>query len=211
MIFEVHNNKLVSSLSWPAFTRLSSAFYLLIAISLLSVFFQANMSLFIFDREAVNQGEFWRLLTSHFTHSSGSHALWDILAFSAVVYWLGRVSVKQVIVAVFVGIAAVDFLLLSAYSSLEYYCGLSGILFSPLMFACYHFWQSNKGVIGVLPFVICIAKVIWEASAKSMLFVDTGWYAYPEAHQAGVLAGLICCTVLHFRKAKIKVSDVSTE
>ena len=147
------------------------------------------MALFVFDRAAVSEGEWWRLLTAHFTHSSFSHALWDVLAFSGVTYYLSKYSIKQMIVSVFMGIAAVDILLLSALSSLDYYCGLSGILFSPLLLICYHFLKANSVFVGVMPlFVVCV-KILWEIYSQNTLFVDTAWQAYPEAHLAGLMAG----------------------
>ena len=156
------------------------------------VLIQSNATLFIFDREAVAQGEWWRLLTAHFTHSSASHALWDVLAFSAVTFWLSQYSVKQMIAAVSLGVVAVDILLLSAFSSLDYYCGLSGILFSPLLLVCYHYREANRGLVGFLPIVIVCTKLVWEVVVQTTWLVDTVWQAYPEAHLAGLMGGLSC-------------------
>ncbi len=156
------------------------------------VLLQSNMTLFIFDRGAVAQGEWWRLLTAHFTHSSASHALWDVLAFSAVTLWLSQYSVKQMIASVALGVVAVDILLLSAFSSLDYYCGLSGILFSPLLLVCYHYRQANRGFLGFLPIVIVCTKLVWEVLVQTTWLVDTVWQAYPEAHLAGLMGGLVC-------------------
>lgn len=168
------------------------------------VLLQSNMALFIFDREAVAQGEWWRLLTAHFTHSSASHALWDVLAFAAVTLWLSQYSVKQMIAAVLLGIAAVDVLLLSAFSPLDYYCGLSGILFSPLLLVCYHYRQANRGLLGFLPFVIVCAKLVWEVLVQTTLLVDTLWQAYPEAHLAGFMGGLACLVWQVFATSRLE-------
>ncbi len=165
---------------------------------LMLVLLQTNMSLFVFDREAISQGEWWRLLTAHFTHSSTSHAFWDVLAFTGVTYYLSQYSIKQMLVSVFMGIAAVDILLLSALSSLDYYCGLSGILFSPLLLICYHFLKENSVVVGALPLLIVCAKIFSEVYFQNTLFVDTAWQAYPEAHLAGLMAGF-CCMAFTYR------------
>ncbi|MEZ0123725.1 MAG: rhombosortase [Candidatus Reddybacter sp.] len=149
------------------------------------------MALFVFDRTAVSDGEWWRLLTAHFTHSSTSHALWDVLAFTGVTLWLSQYSIKQMMISVVLGIVAVDILLLSSLSTLDYYCGLSGILFSTLVLACYRFRQVNRGVIGLLPMFVVSTKVLWELSFQSIIFVDTAWQAYPDAHLAGLTAGLV--------------------
>jgi len=164
---------------------------------LMLVLLQTNMSLFVFDREAISQGEWWRLLTAHFTHSSTSHAFWDVLAFTGVTYYLSQYSIKQMLASVFMGIVAVDILLLSALSSLDYYCGLSGILFSPLLLICYHFLKANNAVVGALPLLIVCAKIFWEVYFQNTLFVDTAWQAYPEAHLAGLMAGFCCMAFTH--------------
>ena len=171
--------KRVNALIYPA------VFFLVLAA------LQNNMALFVFDRAAVSDGEWWRLLTAHFTHSSASHALWDVLAFTGVTIWLSQYSIKQVVVSVFMGIAAVDILLLSPFAAIDYYCGLSGILFCPLLLACYHYLQANRAVLGGLPLLVVCTKVLWELYFQSPIFVDTAWQAYPEAHLAGLTAGLV--------------------
>lgn len=185
--------KLVNIIFYPAL--------FLLALLLL----QNNMPLFIFDREAIGQGEWWRLLTAHFTHSSTSHAFWDVLAFTGVTFWLSQYSIKQTMVSVFTGIVAVDILLLSAFSSLDYYCGLSGILFSPLLLICYHCLKANSVIVGVLPLLVVCAKILWEAYFQNTLFVDTAWPAYPEAHLAGLMGGLFCMALTHRAREKNKV------
>ena len=164
---------------------------------LVLVVLQDNMALFVFDRAAVGQGEWWRLLSAHFTHSSASHALWDVLAFTGVTVCLSQYGVKQMVVSVVVGIAAVDGLLLSDLSSLDYYCGLSGIIFSPLFLLCYHFLQANRGIVGFLPMAIIFTKLIWEIHVQNTLLVDTPWPAYPEAHLAGLMGGLLCMAYIY--------------
>ena len=156
------------------------------------VLLQSNMALFVFDRDAIGQGEWWRLLTAHFIHSSASHALWDVLAFTGITFWLSQYSIQQMLMSVFLGIVAVDILLLSPFSSMDYYCGLSGILFSPLLLVCHHFFQEKRNVVGLLPMAVLCTKLVWEVCVQHTLFVDTAWQAYPAAHLAGLMGGLIC-------------------
>jgi rhomboid family GlyGly-CTERM serine protease len=184
--------KLACCVSKSVLTKIVNVIFYPALFLLALVLLQNNMPFFIFDREAISQGEWWRLLSAHFTHSSTSHAFWDVLAFTGVTFWLSQYSIKQMIVSVFMGIAAVDILLLSAFSSLDYYCGLSGILFSPLLLICYHFLKTNSGVVGVLPLLVVCTKILWEVYFQNTLFVDTGWPAYPEAHLAGLVGGLFC-------------------
>lgn len=196
--------KLACCASKSVLTKILSVMFYPALFLLVLVLLQNNMPLFVFDREAISQGEWWRLLTAHFTHSSTSHAFWDVLAFTGVTFWLSQYSTKQMIVSVFMGIAAVDILLLSAFSSLDYYCGLSGILFSPLLLICYHFLKANSVIVGVPPLLVVCAKVLWEVYFQNTLFVDTAWPAYPEAHLAGLMGGLFCMALTYAREKRIR-------
>ena len=191
-MFQGYKAKLACCTSKPVLIKTFNALIYPAVFFLVLVVLQNNMALFVFDRTAVIEGEWWRLLTAHFTHSSASHALWDVLAFTGVTLWLSQHSIKHMLASVFVGIVVVDILLFSPYASIDYYCGLSGILFCPLLLVCYHFLQVNRAVVGALPLLVVCIKVIWEVYFQNTLFVDTAWPAYPEAHLAGLVAGLLC-------------------
>jgi len=154
------------------------------------------LMLFCFDIVAIEQGEWWRLISGHLVHSSFDHLWWDALAFFCIGCYLEVKSPKRLLIALLAGFVAVNGLLLSPWSSLLYYCGLSGVLFAPLTLALWRHWQGNKGLLGVAPMLICVAKVIWECSQQSTLLVASGWPAYPQAHLAGIVGGLISCAVV---------------
>lgn len=150
-----------------------------------------------FDRAGITNGELWRLFTCHFTHSSGSHAFWDVLALSGSITWLGIYSARAILPAAIMGIVFVDILLLSGYASVPYYCGLSGMLFSPLLVAAYLHARFHRNFPGYVPLAVIVLKLLVDLLSRQTLIVDTAWSAYPESHLAGLLAG--CVVVLLIR------------
>lgn len=169
-------------------------------ITVIAFFCQQSFDLLVFDKNAITQGEYWRLLSGHFTHSSFSHAFWDVIAFSASLVWLATYSARALIPSVVAGVLLVNILLLSNWSPINYYCGLSGILFSPLIAAAYLHAKHHKNIIGVIPLLFIVIKLIADLITQETVFVNTQWHAYPESHLAGAVAGLLVVGV--FEKLK---------
>lgn len=179
-------------------------------ITVIAFFCQQYFDLLVFDKAAITQGEYWRLLSGHFTHSSFSHAFWDIIAFSASLVWLATYSTRALISAVIAGVLLVNILLLSTWSPINYYCGLSGILFSPLISAAYFHAKHHKNIIGVMPLLLIGIKLIADLITQETVFVNTQWQAYPESHLMGAVAGLFVVGVIEGLKtltAKITVKN----
>ena len=172
-------------------TRLLRFAQVVCGISVIAFFCQQYFDLLVFDKAAITQGEYWRLLSGHFTHSSFSHAFWDVIAFSASLVWLATYSIRALIPSVVAGVLLVNILLLSNWSPINYYCGLSGILFSPLIAAAYLHAKHHKNLIGVMPLLLIVIKLIADLITQETVFVNTHWYAYPESHLAGAVAGLL--------------------
>lgn len=165
-------------------------FFILVAMG------QFSLPLMVFDKTRIAEGEYWRLITGHITHSSFSHAFWDVLAFIFSVYWLNRYSRKALVFSLVFGTVFIDIFLLSDFSSLTRYCGLSGLLFSPLIAAALFFFLSYRGLFGFAPLIIILLKVVFDVSSNETWLVATDWQAYPEAHILGVLAGLVTFSII---------------
>lgn len=170
------------------------------SISLLSIVVTLSPNGLIrlcFDRLAIEQGEWWRLITGHLVHSSYNHLLWDVLAFFCIAAYVELKSIKLLWISLIGGFVAVNLLLLSSWSGLSLYCGLSGMLFAPLTLALWLNWQRSTGIYAVAPVIICAGKLVWEISQSNTFFVTSGWPAYPLAHVAGVVGGLAVCILIY--------------
>ncbi len=175
-------------------------FGVIVSVAIFSVICQVGFDFLVFDKLAVREGEYWRLLTGHFTHSSFSHSFWNVLAFSASLMWLGIYSMRMILLAIVVGVVMVSGLLISSWSPLDYYCGLSGILFSPLIIAAYLHARHHKGLINLIPLGVICVKLIVDLTVHKAIFVDTIWLVYPESHLAGAVAGLLVIVIEQMRR-----------
>lgn len=186
------------------------------SISLLSIAMSLSpngLMKFCFDRLAIGQGEWWRLISGHLVHSSCDHLLWDVLAFFFIAAYVELKSMKLLWVSLISGGIAVNMLLLSPWSGLTFYCGLSGILFAPLTFALWLNWQRSIGIYAIAPIIICVGKLVWELTQLNALFMVSGWPPYPLAHVAGVAAGIAACVLGDFLgliRAENPMSELET-
>lgn len=175
-----------------AFWRFQWPLRTLIASITVLIFATLNLGQFCFDRVAIiHNGEWWRLITGHLVHSNTSHLFWDVITFAAVSVYLERKQPGLVVPAWLLGMVSVSLLLLSPLSDLSYYCGLSGMLFTPLTLAVIVYQRETRGLIGWLPMWVCSTKLVWELLQTQTLLVNTDWQAYPESHAAGVIGGLL--------------------
>ena len=145
----------------------------------------------VFDRVAIAQGEWWRLITGHWVHSDLSHAAWDIGAllllgalFEARLHW----RLPLVLLLACLGI---DVWLWWGEPALRYYCGLSGILNSLLVLGLLQQWLDSRHPVLIFTAVAAASKIIIEIHAGHALLVQTAWPSVPTVHAAGYLIGLI--------------------
>jgi rhomboid family GlyGly-CTERM serine protease len=151
----------------------------------------AAPKVWVFDRVAIAQGEWWRLVSGHWVHSDLAHAGWDIAAllllgslFEVRLQW-------RLPLALLVGTVGVDAWLWWGDSTLRYYCGLSGILNSLLIVGLLQLWRDWKQPLILLTGVGAIVKILVEINAGQALLTQTAWPSVPTVHAAGFLCGMI--------------------
>jgi rhomboid family GlyGly-CTERM serine protease len=144
----------------------------------------------VFDRAAIAQGEWWRLLTGHWVHSDWQHARWDIAAlivfgllFEARLGW-------RLPLALLVATFGVDAWLWWGDPDLHRYCGLSGILNGLLAAGLVQLWHDLRHPAVLLTAAGAVLKIVVEMHAGQALFTQTAWPSVPAAHAVGLLCGL---------------------
>lgn len=165
-------------------------YLLLLAISLLSLTLQwpPLHELTQWQLSAIQQGQWWRILTGNFAHTNFAHwamnlaALWLICG-------LFKPRVRQLLIPMTLISLAVGTLIL--LSNIHWYVGLSGTLHG--LFAYYALNEVLAGRTSSRWLVIgAIAKVAWElgfgASASTAEWI--GAQVATEAHLAGLVSGL---------------------
>ena len=145
----------------------------------------------VYDRTAIEQGEWWRLLTGHWVHSDGSHALWNIAALVLLCLVSERIPGNWIPVALLVATAAVDTWLWWGMPHLLQYCGLSGILNGLLAAALVCQWRLYRHPLILLIGAGAVVKIALEVMGGQAIFTQTAWPSVPESHAAGLLGGLV--------------------
>jgi len=145
----------------------------------------------VFDRVAIAQGEWWRLVTGHWVHSDLTHAGWDITAllllgvvFEVRLRW-------RLPLALLIGTVGVDAWLWWGDPALQYYCGLSGILNSLLIVGLLQLWREFRHPLVVLTGVGAAVKILVEIKAGQALLTQAAWPSVPTVHAVGFLCGLV--------------------
>ena len=145
----------------------------------------------VYDRAAIDQGEWWRLLSGHWVHSDSGHLIWNLGALLG----LGWIVEARNRVALFAGLLAgtfaVDLMLWLVLSGLTHYCGMSGALNTLLLFAFAALWRHATAPVIAVTGMLSLAKIGIEISAGQALLTGTAWASVPQAHLAGWLIGLI--------------------
>jgi rhomboid family GlyGly-CTERM serine protease len=157
----------------------------------------------VFDRAAIVQGEWWRLITGHWVHSDLVHASWDIAAllllgtlFEARLQW-------RLPLALLVATVGVDAWLWWGDPALQYYCGLSGILNSLLIVGLLQLWRDLRHPLIMFTGAGAVVKIIVEINAGQALLTQTAWPSVPMVHAVGFLCGLVLAWGIWLLNAQI--------
>lgn len=146
----------------------------------------------VYDHTAVAQGEIWRLLTGHFTHCDQSHLLWNLLPLA----FMGGLLEQRIGWHRFAKVALFSCLGVSGWlwfarPELQLYCGLSGMLNGLLVVLLARIWQENRHPLLPLIGLVATSKIIFETTRQEAIFTHLSWAGFPEAHGAGLIAGII--------------------
>lgn len=154
-----------------------------------------------YDRAAIFNGQFWRLVTCHVTHCNWEHLFWDAAMFALLgtlcerhgrAAWSACCLVSSLVIACAV---------LTWQPEIALYRGLSGI--DTALFVLFAIdvsadrwngrdWKSLAVISALL--IGLVGKTAFEAATGATLFVDNsaaGFVAVPLAHLAGALTGAI--------------------
>lgn len=175
---------------FPWFTLLVSLLCLPFSLS------ATGFALGCFDWQLIQSGEYWRLITGHLSHTGAGHLFWDLLAYSLASAYIECRNRSWAVIATVCGILSVDLLLLSPLASVNQYAGLSGMLFAPLCLALTIFGLKHKGLVGWLPLLLCIGKVIWEQFSQTAFLSDSNWPVYTAAHLVGIAGGCLTWVII---------------
>jgi rhomboid family GlyGly-CTERM serine protease len=151
-------------------------------------------------RQAGPGGEFWRLLTCHWTHWSVDHLLWNTVTFAVLGLCCAARQAPASLSCLGISAVAIPLALHLGCPQLVTYRGLSGLDSALFVFLALHLLdEGRRERDGVRALTACaglglyLAKTACECWTGTALFVsDAGGMApVPLAHAVGAAAGVI--------------------
>ena len=150
-----------------------------------------------FSAGYILKGEYWRLVSGHFMHADLQHLLWNCLGLAVLGSVLEYRSRGVLTISLGIGIIFVNALLLTPYSQLAYYCGLSGVLNTLLLVALWLEWRITRSWLIVLIACGSIAKVLIEVLQGTSIVTHISWPPYAWSHVAGLVGGLLVILMMN--------------
>ena len=144
-----------------------------------------------FSAAGIYKGQAWRLISGHLMHADLQHLLWNCLGLVVLGTLLEYRSRRTLITSLGAGIIFVNALLLTPFSQLDYYCGLSGVLNTLLLVALWVEWKLTRSWLIIVLAFGSIAKALVETSQGISIVTDISWPPYAWSHLAGLSGGLV--------------------
>lgn len=182
---------------------------LLVTVSALILLPMNDAAKFLqYDRTAIAAGQFWRIITGHWTHWSFEHFLWCGITFVALGAVCERIDRKGFVGSLVLSTVFIPVFCWYAAPAMHFYRGLSGLCSSIFVVAAIqmarkaHAEQNWAGVImPVFAALLFFAKILFEFINGQALFVHSAdmFTPVPLAHLAGCLVGMITVSLTGFR------------
>ncbi len=154
-----------------------------------------------FQRSLFEQGQWWRLITCHWTHFSTDHLFWDLIMFALLGAICERFSRMRTLVCLAASTLLISITVWLFAPELTTYRGLSGLdsaLFTLLLSMLIRPAFAEKRWSAVASYLLLLllfgAKVAYESITAATLFADHtagGFVPVPLAHAVGAAIGLL--------------------
>ena len=151
-----------------------------------------------YNRDALEAGEFWRLLTGHFVHLSLTHVLLNLAGLALVVWIVGHAfSWSQWLFVMFVSIVIIDAGFWFLSPELAWYVGISGLL-NGILAAGLVIGVAERDPGSVVLAVVVLAKLTWEQAVGHLPGSEStsGGDVVVIAHIYGAAGGLLSAALL---------------
>ncbi len=143
-----------------------------------------------YDRLAIVDGEWWRMLTGHLTHFGWWHLTTNLIYLGALVFLIGQFGVRGWLgYTAFVAVV-VPVTLLVEPEALERYRGISALLYGLTTWCSLVLAGQGRQYLYGIPILIIIFIVLDLLGYSIPRNLPTGVTAYPLAHLYAVLAAL---------------------
>jgi rhomboid family GlyGly-CTERM serine protease len=169
---------------------------LIASLVLLSLLGEHGRLLLRYEREAVLQGEYWRLLTGHWVHGSWLHLGLNCAGVGLIAaLFPNHYSARQWLLIGLLSLIAIDLGFVFWEPQLTWYVGLSGILHGALAAGGMAWWRYETKRLALALSVIFVGKLAWE-QWHGALPLSGGLAVVVDAHLYGAIGGAIAGTIL---------------
>lgn len=183
--------------------RLSRIHWFAILVSVGCTLFQATdlVTLLRFDRVAILDGQWWRLISGNLVHLGWSHLLLNVAGLAIICYLVGHaLSIWQWLFIFVLCLLGVGVGLLAFNPELSWYVGLSGVLYGLLIAGAIADFPANRWISALLV-VYTVGKIGHEqfygaATASELL---AGGKVIVNAHLYGMISGFVAVVVVLIR------------
>lgn len=154
-----------------------------------------------YDRAAIADGEFWRLLSGHWVHLGARHFAMNAAGLVLVWYLTGAAySAAQWLLIMLFSVVAMDIGFWLLMPELDWYVGLSGLLHGILAAGGVGLWRTRRTESGVI-LAIVFAKLGYELlfGALPGSIETAGGSVITEAHLFGAIGGFIASFLIMHR------------
>ena len=185
-------------------TALIKAMVALTVLLLVAQFFQQSL---VFNREAINAQEWWRLLSGNFTHANFPHLALNVAGLWVLLFLFSHTFNHTVFVISIIMLCFIVGISLYLFNpQLVFYYGFSGVLYGLFIIGSAQALLKKDGFTGISVLFVTLGKVIWDSiNGGSETSADLiGMPVATDAHLYGVIGGIFISLVLvlyqHFYK-----------
>ncbi len=170
---------------------------LFVGLVLLSLLGESGRLLLRYQREAILQGEYWRLITGHLVHGSTQHLILNCagLALVAALFRDDDYSWRAWLLVALFSIAAIDLGFVCYEPQLSWYVGLSGVLHGTLAAGAVAWWRSESKWLALGLSAILLGKLAWE-QGMGALPLSGDLPVVVNAHLYGAVGGALAGFIL---------------
>ncbi len=144
-----------------------------------------------YERAAVLDGEYWRLLTGHLVHGSVAHLLLNVLGTALVSTLFSRdYTVRQWLIVLLASVVSIDAGFVLFEPQLQWYVGLSGVLHGVLAAGAVAWWRHETKPLALALTLVVIGKLAWE-QWQGALPLSGDMPVIVDAHLYGAIGGFL--------------------
>lgn len=161
-----------------------------------------------FDRLAILNGEWWRLLTGHLTHFGWWHLTTNLIYLSALVFLVGQLAVRGWLGYMAFVAVVVPVVLLIEPEPLEKYRGISALLYGLTVWCSLVLAEQGRRYLYCVP-VLIIIFISFDLLGYSIpRNLPAGVTAYPFAHLYAVVSALLWYSISRaLPRIELKLAD----